>query len=285
MTDGNRPPTGFATTRDGVRLAYWLSSPVVEAGSGRRKLVLVHSLALDASVWAGVAATLAGDVDVLTYDCRGHGQSDRAPGPYDIDMFGEDLADLLDHVGWDRALVGGCSMGGCVVQAFAAAHPGRVEGLLLVDTTDWYGPEAPATWRARAAVAQRDGLAGMAAFQTTRWFGDDFREAYPETVRAAMQVFCANDLGCYAATCIMLGDADLRGRLANAGFPVAIVVGEEDYATPVAAAEGLAARIPGASVTVLKGARHLTPIECPGAIVSIVGTLANRSNSEVAALQ
>jgi 3-oxoadipate enol-lactonase len=259
-----------ASTRDGVRLAFRRRGI-----KGGPRVVLIHSLALDRSVWDGVAAELEGSADVLTYDCRGHGASDRRAGEYTVELFADDLADLLDYVGWPDAIVVGCSMGGCVAQAFAAAYPDRVRGLGLVDTTAWYGPNAPAEWRKRAAAALSDGLSGLAEFQTTRWFSDAFREGNPNVVQRTVQVFLANDLQCYAATCAMLGDADLRSHLSSFKMPVAIVVGEEDYATPIAAAEALQREIPQASLKVLTG-RHLTPIECPKQVASELQTLIQR---------
>jgi 3-oxoadipate enol-lactonase len=82
-------------------------------------------------------------------------------------------------------------------------------------------------------------------------------------VKATTEVFLANDLDCYAGSCIMLGDADLRGYLEKLSGPAAIIVGEEDNATPVAAAQQLHVAIPNSTLTIIPGARHLTPIESP----------------------
>src|SRR5438445_5977139 len=94
-------------------------------------------------MWGEVIAQLAGAAEILVYACRGHGQSERRPGPYSVELFADDFAALLDACGWSSAIVAGCSMGGCVAQAFAAAYPERVRGLALIDTTAWYGPAAP----------------------------------------------------------------------------------------------------------------------------------------------
>ncbi|MGO7909904.1 hypothetical protein AB9E09_35100, partial [Rhizobium leguminosarum] len=66
--------------------------------------------------------------------------------------------------------------------------------------------------------ARSEGLASMAEFQATRWFGDRFRMAHPAQVQHAMSVFTANDIDAYAATCAMLGDADLRRHLGGFRF-------------------------------------------------------------------
>ncbi len=269
--------SSFQTT-DGCRIAYTLREAEVFPASGPNRIALVHSLALDRGIWDGVAEKLADRASVLAYDTRGHGRSGRVPGPFSMEQFAQDLAQLMDHVGWPSAVVAGCSMGGGVAQAFGGLYPERTAGLGLIDTTAWYGAEAPAQWRQRAATARAKGLESVLNFQTARWFGDRFRLEHADLVDAAARVFLANDPDCYAATCEMLGDADLRPYLAGFRMPVAVVVGEEDYATPVAVARELHEAIRGSTLTILEG-RHLTPIECPDQIASILGTLIERSSN------
>jgi 3-oxoadipate enol-lactonase len=265
------------TTSDNCTIAYTLR-PAPRPGSPR--LALIHSLALDGSIWNGVTAELAGEAEILTYDCRGHGQSDRSAGPFTTELFAGDLARLLDHVGWPSAVVAGCSMGGCVAQAFAGRDPDRVQGLGLIDTTAWYGESAPKNWRERAAVARSKGLAGMVEFQVSRWFSDGFRTAHPELVEQMTAVFLANDVDSYAATCVMLGDADLRPFLPALSVPVAVIVGDEDYATPVAMADYLHRSVAGSTLTVIHGGRHLTPVECPEKIAAELSALMKRADRQ-----
>jgi 3-oxoadipate enol-lactonase len=263
-------------TSDGCAIAYTIhSAPKADPP----RAVLIHSLALDAGIWDGVVTRLAGEMEILTYDCRGHGRSGREAAPFTIELFARDLSELLDHVGWQTALVGGCSMGGCVAQEFAAASR-RVTALALIDTTAWYGDDAPRVWRERAANARSKGLEGLVDFQVTRWFSEPFSSAHPELVSAVTRVFLTNDLDCYAASCIMLGDADLRPRLSmlpRLQMPVSIIVGEEDYATPPAMARQLHESIPDSTLIILPGARHLTPIECPDQIALQLLALAERA--------
>src|ERR1700689_4415808 len=60
------------TTSNNCAIAYTVR-PALQPGAPR--LALIHSLALDGSIWNGVAERLAGRVEILTYDCRGHGRS------------------------------------------------------------------------------------------------------------------------------------------------------------------------------------------------------------------
>lgn len=259
---------------DGSALAYTLHrSPRV----GAPRLVLIHSLALDRSVWNGVVERLQNEAEILVYDCRGHGRSDRQATRFTAELFAQDLAELLDHVGWERAAIAGCSMGGCVALAFGRAYPARVAALGLIDTTAWYGADAPARFRERAEAARAKGMQGLTEFQATRWFSDEFRATHPEVLQRTMAVFVANDFDCYAATCGLLGDVDVRSHLPAFRMPVTIVVGEEDYATPVDMARQLHAAIPQSTLTILPHARHLTPLEHPDRIASELRHLLQRT--------
>ena len=264
---------GSFAISDGCTISYTVQGP----SSGRApRLALIHSLALDRSVWDGVVERLGSRAEILTYDARGHGRSGRPRMTYTSELFARDLAELMDHVGWSSATVAGCSMGGCVAQAFAGLYPSRVDALALIDTTAWYGPEAPKQFRERAAAAKAKGMQGLIDFQVTRWFSDKFAPANPDRVKKATDVFLANDFECYASTCALLGDADLRHYTRSFKMPVAVVVGEEDYATPIAMGKALHDAIPQSTFRIIKGGRHLTPIECPDEIAAEIGGLLER---------
>jgi 3-oxoadipate enol-lactonase len=263
------PERRTAVARDGTPIAYALTS-----GRGGRRFALVHSLAMDAGFWDGVAERLVAHGDVLAVDCRGHGASGKPPGPYTVEGFADDLADVMDAAGWPSAVVGGASMGGCVALAFGARHAARTDGLGLIDTTAWYGEQAPAQWEERAGKAVAGGMAALVGFQETRWFSDRFRADHPDRVRAAVEVFLRNDVAAYVESCRMLGRADLRAALPGFRFPCRIVVGEEDHATPPAMAEAMAGAIPRATMRVLPGVRHFTPMEVPGTIAEELAALA-----------
>jgi 3-oxoadipate enol-lactonase len=263
-----------AVTSDGTRIAYALH------GDGKDGIALIHSLAMDRRFWQPVVERLARTAPVLTFDCRGHGQSDKPAGPYTVELCARDLADLLDHVGWSRATVAGASMGGCITLAFAAAYPARTCALGLIDTTAWYGAEAPKQWAERAGKATKDGMSALVDFQTTRWFGDQFRAQRPDVVADCVDMFLANDVQAYVETCKMLGAADLRAALPPLAMPASIVVGDEDYATPVAMAEALHRGIKGSTLTVLAGARHLTPLEAPERIADELLALMKRTKQK-----
>jgi len=269
---------GSFVVRDGISIAYALHTESRSEGlPARPRIALIHSLALDQSIWDGAVPLLTGHADVLTYDCRGHGKSGRPKMKFTPELFAADLAGLLDHLGWPSVTLAGCSMGGCVAQAFAGVYPDRVQALALIDTTAWYGESAPKDWRERAGTAAAKGFQALSGFQATRWVSDAFRQAHPEVIRAKMDIFLANDIDCYTATCEMLGDADLRHYQPNMRMPTSVIVGEEDYAAPVAMSEQIERALPNATLSILPKVRHLTPIECPDVIADKILALMERA--------
>ncbi|WP_426956684.1 alpha/beta fold hydrolase [Muricoccus radiodurans] len=270
---GSPHETRRAIAPDGTGIGYSLHP----GAPGAPRVALIHSLALDRHFWDAVAEEADDRLTLLALDARGHGASARPPGPYTTDLMADDVAAVLDEAGWDRAIIAGCSMGGSIALAFAARHPGRTAGLVAMDTTDWYGPDAPAAWSQRAETARQQGMAALIPFQRDRWLSPAFLASNPQVQARQEAVFVANDVAAYAASCAMLGTMDNRAATATIRAPAVILVGEQDYATPPAMAEAVAARIPGATFRILEGARHLSPLERPAEIVAAILEVAGRS--------
>ncbi|HYH48421.1 MAG TPA: alpha/beta fold hydrolase [Acidimicrobiia bacterium] len=96
-------------------------------------VLAVHGITGSHRTWAPVARHLADEATLLAPDLRGRGRSAGLGGPYGMDAHARDLVAVLDHVGCDRAVVAGHSMGGYITTRFAADASGRTAGALLVD--------------------------------------------------------------------------------------------------------------------------------------------------------
>lgn len=81
------------------------------------------------------ASPLAKRFDLLAYDQRGLGRTDKPDAPYSMAQYADDAAALLDHVGWDAVRVIGVSFGGMVAQELVLRHPRRVSRLVLACTS------------------------------------------------------------------------------------------------------------------------------------------------------
>ncbi|HKB50908.1 MAG TPA: alpha/beta hydrolase [Solirubrobacterales bacterium] len=118
-----------------------------EYGEGERPIVLVHGLLMNRRMFERLGPALAKRGNrVICVDLLGHGRSDQPDDLrlYSMPQFAEQVIALLDHLGLERAVVGGTSLGANVALELAVRHPGRVEGLFI---------EMPVLDNALAAVA------------------------------------------------------------------------------------------------------------------------------------
>ena len=143
----------MATPRDGTCTLKGLQFHFLDWGTaGTSPLLLLHGGAQTAHSWDEVAPDLARDHDVLALDQRGHGDSPWTPGAYARADFVGDVAAFLDDRDWRAATLMALSLGGLNAIAFAAAHPARVRGLVVVDVTPTIVPRGGQAIRAQLAV-------------------------------------------------------------------------------------------------------------------------------------
>ena len=129
----------------------------------RPPMLLLHGFAQTCHSWDFVALSLSDRFRLIALDQRGHGDSDWAPdGDYSPEAQQEDLKAVVEALRLDGPVVIGLSMGGRNAFTYAAAHPGEVRALVIVDA----GPEnmRPGSENIRRFVQQEDELDSVEAF-------------------------------------------------------------------------------------------------------------------------
>ncbi len=236
--------------RDGAQLHFEQTAE----RPGRLPLLLSHGFASSSSMWAPNLAALSADRKVITWDIRGHGRSDSPadPAAYSAQLCVDDMVAVLDACGVELAALGGLSLGGFLSLACTVAHPGRVGALVLVDTGPGYRSDRGRDRWNRYAVAQAASFEaeGLAALRDSR-----------EVTGAAHD---PAGLALAARGILVQHSSEVIDSLASLAVPTLVIVGEED--TPfLAAADHMAASIPGARKVVLEGAGHASNLDRPAA--------------------
>ncbi len=126
--DSQAAATGSAPSADGVPIAF------ESHGHGSPALVLVHGWACDRGNWSAQAGPLSAGRRVVTLDLAGHGESGAARRDWTIGSFGEDVAAVVNALALESVVLIGHSMGGDVILQAARRLPGRVAGLVMLDT-------------------------------------------------------------------------------------------------------------------------------------------------------
>jgi 3-oxoadipate enol-lactonase len=242
----------FAELQD-VRIHYDLTGP-----ANAPVLVFSNSLGANLSMWDMQLADFSGNMRVLRYDTRGHGESSVPPEPYNFDQLGGDILGLLDALHLDRVFFCGLSMGGMTGQWLGTHAPERVSKLVLCSTGAKIGTAE--TWNARIDAVRRLGMKSISAAVVERWFTARFREQSPAVVEQTKRMIEATSVEGYAACCGALRDSDLRACLSGIRTPTLVISGTRDLATPPADGRFLAENISQARYVELDAA-HLSNIE------------------------
>ena len=181
---------------DGVRIVYetWRRDSADEPA-----LVFVHGWSCDRTYWTAQLVPFAKDFDVVAVDLAGHGESGRGREAWTIEAFGHDVAATVRALPHARVILIGHSMGGDVIVAAARQLPGRISGLVWVDTYSKLGtPHNPervqafvAKLRANFVEETRGLVRGMFPAQADRALVErvalDMSSAPPEIAVAAVE--------------------------------------------------------------------------------------------------
>ena len=243
---------------NGARIHYELDGPA-EAPV----LMLSHSLGSSSIMWEPQLPTLREHYRVLRFDTRGHGASDAPQGAYTLEQLADDAVAVLDAAEVESVHFVGLSMGGMIAQGLALSHRDRVRSMTLCDTMALVPEDAQPVWQERIDTARSDGMGALADPTMERWFTAPFREAQPEAVQPIRAQFLDTPAAGYIGCCEAIRRLDYLGRLGSVDLPTHVIVGEHDPATPVEASRAIHEAVPGAGLTILSDAAHMSNIEQP----------------------
>jgi pimeloyl-ACP methyl ester carboxylesterase len=239
-----------------------------EATGSGPALLLLHAFPLGLFMWEPQVEALAATHRVVRFDARGFGGSPAGEGPLTMEAIADDGAALLDHLGLEKAIVAGCSMGGYAALAFARRHPRRLSGLVLLDTRGGADTEeAKANRAALAAKVLAEGASAAVEAFLPKLLGETTRREQPQlAARLRQRILATSPRGIANALHGLAARPDSRDLLGAIAVPTLVLVGAEDVLTPPSEAEALAAAIPGAVLEVIPAAGHLASLENPGAV-------------------
>jgi 3-oxoadipate enol-lactonase len=251
------------------------------AGEGPA-LLLVNGYAATGEDWdPGFLAGLAESFEVICPDNRGVGDSELGDAELTIDGMAADLEVLLDALEVESAPVVGWSMGGFVAQRLAARSPERVAALALL-STDPGGPDsaaaAPETWSRLTdqSGTTREQASRLISLLFPAELAVEIDRQFGEVVAAARaglspEALCAQE----AAMEVWHGAAPAAADKGEAP-PALVIHGDLDVVIPVANADALAARWPGARVEIFSGCAHAVMAQEPQRAVELIRVLASR---------
>lgn len=194
-------------------------------GDGDTTIVWIHGIGGKHDTWADITPNVPG-FRHLAYCVRGHGDSGKPAGPYNLELWARDGAALLDGLGIERAIITGHSMGGAIAQRIAIDFPQKTKALFLLATSSRVGAVAEASWMKRA----------------------DELEGENPALAASNRAVAKYNM-----------DEDLKSIQA----PTLIVVGDKDTTTPAGGSVIISRCIEGADLEIYPGIGHMPLREEP----------------------
>jgi 3-oxoadipate enol-lactonase len=228
-------------------------------------LIFLHGFPFNHTMWDGQAALARPYFRVLSYDQRGHGQSEAGLGQFAFESFVDDLLELMDQRKIQKAVLCGLSMGGYVALRTAERAPERVSGLILCNTRSEADTQEAKLKRAvTVKTIQEKGISEFcegflkAALSPETWAA---QPALVEQVRHMIMGGSAE--GMIGAVLAMAGRTDTTQSLSRIKVPTLIIGGEKDPIIPLDAIQSLHQKIAGSTMAIIPGAAHMSNLENP----------------------
>jgi pimeloyl-ACP methyl ester carboxylesterase len=240
-------------TRDGVRIHY-------EDNGHGDPVLITHGYASSTRAWDGQAKTLGKTHRIVTWDMRGHADTDSPedPAQYSEKATVEDMAAILDHLGIEKAVISGLSLGGYMSLAFYLAYPERVRALMLFDTGPGYNnPKGREGWNEtserRAKRFEEMGLDAVGRGAEVRISVHRSAEGLAKAARGMLAQF----------------DDRVIKSLEHVKVPTLVLVGANDEGF-LNSTDYMASKIPGAKKVVIPDAGHAANLDQPEAFDAAV---------------
>ena len=240
-----------------------------DTGGNLPPLVLAHGLLMDHEMFAPQVERFASRCRVITWDARCHGQTETTDDPFSYSDLADDLKGLLDHLGIDRAVIGGMSQGGFVALRFALKHPERVEALILMDThAGAEDPDKVALYASMLDVWEGEGLNDQlgetvaAIVLGNEWPGRfEWIAKWRQTPRSLLR----------PAFNALVGREDINDRLGEIKAPALVIHGTADAAIDLELAQQMCSGLANSRPLVtIEGGGHACNLTHPKLVNPVV---------------
>lgn len=238
----------------------------IEREGAGAPLLLIAGLGYASWCWHELRAALRDRCDLVAFDNRGTGRSDKPAGPYTIEMMADDAAAVLDVAGLGSAHVLGHSMGGYIAQALTLKHPRKVRSLILVGTMAGgpgmlpVPPDTLEAWKLAGTLPPAE----YARRSMPKSFAPGWTDAHPQEFEAilARRLQFPTPTPCWLAQYQACADFVSRGApVEEIRVPTTVIHGALDGVVPQPNGRKMAQRIAGARFVDLPQAGHLPYLE------------------------
>ena len=226
----------------------------------------------------GWVSSFARQFQLILYDRRSSGRSGFPTGPHSMELFADDIRELLRHLGHERAQIWGTSAGGPITLEFGLRHPEATASIVIAESAPWLSRDRDLLRRLRERIALMESEGPEAAYEARREGGTvglnlfaaarpaqsaeekEARDRNRDAIRAQLAKVpreeriakYAGELRTYSAYV----DWDATGRFADLRVPALIVYGTGDTVCTDAGWDRLSKGMPNVTYFEIEGMEH-----------------------------
>jgi 3-oxoadipate enol-lactonase len=236
-----------------------------EGQEGAPVIIFIHGFPFNKSMWDKQIKVLKDNYRVIAYDVRGHGSSDVGTGIYSIELFVNDLINLMEALKIDKAILCGLSMGGYIALRAIENYPNHFDALILCDTNCIADTSEVKEKRMKTIEnIKKDGVEAFAEDSLKNLFAhESFTSKEAEIASTREMIVNTSKKTLYKTLRAFYERKETCSSLPNIKVPVLIMVGNEDKITPPAAAQLMHEKIEDSILCLLEQAAHLSNMENP----------------------
>ena len=228
-------------------------------------IIFLHGFPLNKSMWDRQADALKNKYRVIAYDIRGHGNSEAGIDEFFIELFVNDLVQLMNALKIDKAVLCGLSMGGYIALSAIEKYPHRFEALVLSDTQCMADtPEAKEKRLKTIGHIKEKGVENYADESLKMLFAPESFITNKEEIISVKEMIINTSKQSLFNTLIALSERkETCSSLQDIEVPVLIMAGKEDKITPPDVARMMHEKIQNSALNIIEHAGHLANMENP----------------------
>ncbi|MEI7811595.1 MAG: alpha/beta fold hydrolase [Ignavibacteria bacterium] len=241
-------------------------------------VIFIHGFPLDHKMWDNQVEFLKEEYRCITYDIRGLGESPAGDGQYTIELFVDDLLEIMAEYTIEKPVLCGFSMGGYIAQRAVQREPDAFGGLILCNTrSESDNNEGKIKRAASVKLINMEGLETYVTDFISNCLSDislkEKKGIFDKVISNSIKFDSLGVKGCLIA---MAGRTDTTSFLEKITIPVLVIAGLLDKIASPLYMRTITEKLRLSEFAVAPNAGHLAPLENPGFVNDVIAGFLRR---------
>ena len=245
-------------------------------------LIFIHGLGLNKHMWDEYVWKFKEKYSIVTYDLPGHGESEPCAHAPDLLFCSKQIADLMEHLHIDKAILIGFSLGGMINRCFAVNFPEKTKSLVILNSPHKRDDMLQKTVEDRAKKVQDGGSDATINTALERWFTQTYRESHPMMMDKIRAWRKKNHPKTYANLCKLLayGVKDLVSDLRVIHASMLVITCENDTGSTPNMSVEIAKSFPNTTLHIIPKLKHMGLMEEPHIFIEWIENFISKKDHE-----